>query len=62
MTPREHVRIIIKELDAQREDLAKFAKLDEDTIKSKFHDTVTNALKSIVARADYMEAAQKGLA
>lgn len=59
MTVRDQVRSLIKEMDAQREDLRRFTKLSEGAARDLFHIEVVNPLQSLLARAHNMEAAQK---
>lgn len=61
MTPRHQLRIINKELDALRVEFTRLADEPDDVIMKQFHRFVTVPIKSLAARADNMEAAQRGL-
>lgn len=60
-TPRHQIYSINKELDALRLDFARLAEEPDDVIRAQFHAEVTAQLKSLTARAENMEAAQRGL-
>lgn len=61
MSPRHQIYAITKELDAMRVEFRNLAEEPDEVIVKKFHNEVTNKIKSLNARAENMEAAQRRL-
>lgn len=56
--PRGQAMIVVKELDATREDVLKLAAMSQTDIVSSWHAEVILKLESLLARAKNFEAAQ----
>lgn len=60
-TPRQQIYALNKEIDALRLEFSRLAEEPDDRIRTEFHVTVTDSLISLAARAENMEAVNKGL-